>query len=306
MKIRLLLLAVSFTSYFLLASAVYANQNNLTQTPKAEINHTLDELTPSPDSALEKKLQKEKDAEQNPLSITLYRPTYILPFYYTGSPYQVVYYGNTPNEQSIMHEELKAQMSVMVPIFRQLFWNPNASLGIAYTQLNYWQVYASSQYFREVNYEPEIFIQNHFRRNWLARVSLDHQSNGRGGTLERSWNRAIGTVEFSGEHWIASIKAWSLIFKSQSSNVHNPHIAHFLGYDNFLFSYQIKKATLSLEAQNIESGFSRGFVQATISYPILKHISVYVQYFNGYGQSLIEYDHRTQSAGIGIAFNDWI
>ena len=54
-----------------------------------------------------------------------------------------------------MHEEFKAQLSMMVPIIPRLFHNPNASIDIAYTQLNYWQVYAKSQYFRETNYEPE-------------------------------------------------------------------------------------------------------------------------------------------------------
>jgi phospholipase A1 len=32
----------------------------------------------------------------------------------------------------------------------------------------------------------------------------------------------------------------------------------------------------------------------------------YVQFFNGYGQNLIEYNHRTAAIGIGFAFSDWL
>jgi phospholipase A1 len=99
---------------------------------------------------------------------------------------------------------------------------------------------------------------------------------------------------------------WALIFKADSSNLHNPDIAKFLGHENLHFSYRLHDVVLSLEAQNLESGLRRGFLQATVSYPLLKHFSIYGQFFTGYGQSLIEYDHRTNGAGIGIAFNDWV
>jgi phospholipase A1 len=254
---------------------------------------------------LEKKLAAMADSEKNPISITFYRPTYVLPFYYTGSPYTAIYRGNTPNGQSIMHSELKAQLSLIMPI-TTYFFNDKTSLSIAYTQLNYWQVYASSQYFRETNYEPEIIISTRLTDNWLLNASIDHQSNGRGGSLERSWNRAILSVATSGENWLLGVKVWDLIFKSQSSNLHNPEIAHYLGYDTTVFAYNFHKLVASVQVSNIESGFARGNIVAGLSYPISRHFRIYVQYFRGFGQSLIEYNHKTQSAGIGFALNDWI
>jgi phospholipase A1 len=263
----------------------------------------------SNESVLEDKFQKKQEASKNPLSIILYRPTYILPYYYTGSPYTRIYatpQGQPPDNQKLMRNEFKAQLSLVVPVIPQLFHNPNMSFNLAYTQLNYWQIYASSQYFRETNYEPEVFIENHFHPNALFRMGLDHQSNGRGGQLERSWNRAISSVQVSGDNWLVGLRVWALIFQNNSSNLHNPDIAYYLGYENLLFSYKFHQARMSLELQNIESGLHRGNVMVTISYPVLKHLSLYAQYFNGYGQSLIEYNHRTQSAGVGITFNDWI
>ena len=68
-----------------------------------------------------------------------------------------------------------------------MFHSP-VSLNVAYTQLSYWQVYAKSQFFRETNYEPAIFLSDNFSKiGWV--MSVLHQSNGRGGKLERSWNR---------------------------------------------------------------------------------------------------------------------
>ena len=275
-------------------------------TTREKIHQVLDKVTPTHNSALEQRIKEENQAEKNSISLTLYRPTYILPYYYTASPDYVVYNGQTPNKQKIMRNEFKAQLSLLVPIWKNMYGNPNWALNGAYTQLNYWQVYASSQYFREINYEPELFFEDHFHRNWLYRLGFDHQSNGRGGELERSWNRAVGTVQFSGDAWLVSLRVWALVFQHESSDIHNPDIAKFMGYDNLRFSYRVNKAVLSLEMQNLESGMRRGYVQATVSYPVLKHMSLYAQYFNGFGQSLIEYDHRTQGVGLGIAFNDWI
>jgi len=258
------------------------------------------------DTVLEQEIQAQNRAENHPNIINLYKPNYVLPFYVTTNPYQTIYIHETPNNQKIKKEELKAYFSFLIPIVRHIYEDRPLSFNFAYTQLMYWQVYAKSQYFRETNYEPELFVENYFNRYVAAQIGVTHQSNGRGGYLERSWNRAYVQLKFTGSQWLVNIRGWGLLAEDQSSNLHNPSIAYYLGYENLLFSYKLGKLKTSIELQNIESGLSRGFVQATVSYPILKSISLYAQFFNGYGQSLIEYDHRTTGVGIGLALNDWI
>ncbi|PHQ79289.1 MAG: phospholipase [Coxiella sp. (in: Bacteria)] len=231
-------------------------------------------------------------------------PTYILPFYYTASPYQNV--GPTPNNQQIMKEEFKAQLSFKFPLWPHIY-GTHWGIGASYTQLNYWQVYNKSQFFRETDYEPALYASYHFRPNWLMTMGGVHQSNGRGGAFERSWNRAFFDLTFSGQRWMVSIKPWILIFKSQSSNLHNPDIGKYLGYERIVVAYKYHSQEWSAMLRNsFESGFQRVALELNYSFPIHGILKGYVQYFHGYGQSLIEYDHRTNSVGIGIALSNWI
>lgn len=308
MKMRLTGKIAILCLFMALSTNAQSSTSPLPSTAKIEgdVDHALDTITPDKNSALNTQWKEQKEAADNTLTITLYRPSYILPFYYTANPYYSIYQNNTPNDQRIKRPEFKSQLSFFVPVIQNLFHDPNKTINIAYTQLNYWQVYASSQYFRETNYEPEIFFANHFHPNWLFRLSLDHQSNGRGGTLERSWNRVIESLQLSGDNWLIGINVWQLIFQANSSNIHNPDIVHYLGHENVLFTYKLKDVRASMQLQNLESALQRGSITLTLSYPITKHFYLYGQLFSGYGQSLIEYDHHTKAGGIGIAFNDWI
>jgi phospholipase A1 len=256
-------------------------------------------------TVIEKKLADQRKASEIPISISLFKPTYVLPYYYTASPDYAVYANNTPDNQTVMHNEFKAQFSLLVPLWHDMFGWKDSDLEMAYTQLSYWQVYASSQYFRETNYEPELFVQK-FYKNWLVRTGVEHESNGRGGLYERSWNRAYLTTQYSGVDWLVSLKIWTLIFPAESVDLHNPDILHYLGRDQLELAKKCGNFEFAVEAQNLESGLTRGFIEPTVSYQLTKHMAAYGQFFSGYGQSLIEYNHRTQSVGVGISFNNWI
>ncbi len=271
---------------------------------KTNVKDFMESLTPDQKSALQDKLNEEKVAAQNPYGLMMYDRNYILPYYYTGRPYYSIYNGTTPDDQTVMHSEFKAQFSIAVPVYH---FNDHTSFKLSYTQLSYWQFYAHSQYFRETNYEPQMFFAFNFLKNWLLEVGINHESNGRGGELERSWNRAFTNLSFSGENWLVSIKPWVLIYKAGSSDLHNENIERYLGHGRILAAYKYHDNTFSIMSRNnITSLFRRGAVELTWSFPIQKYVKGYVQAFSGYGQSLIEYDHYTDSIGIGIALSDVI
>jgi phospholipase A1 len=255
-------------------------------------------------SALDHRLHEENLIANNRFGISFDQPTYILPFYYTGNPDQNI--GSTPRNQRIMNEELKAQLSLKFPIWPHIYGS-TWSIGASYTQLNYWQVYNKSQFFRETDYEPAVFFSDHFRPNWLGSMGFVHQSNGRGGEYERSWNRAYVDLTFSGERWLVSIKPWMLIFKSDSSDLHNKNIAKYLGYERVVVAYKYHTQEWAVMMRNsVESGFQRVALELSYSFPIHGILHGYVQYFHGYGQSLIEYNRKTNSFGVGIALSNWI
>lgn len=271
---------------------------------KSWLATALDDVTGTKESALDKRIKKEQKLQHNHWGIGFDEPTYVLPFYYTGSPKQDI--GDTPQNQSIKNSEFKAQLSFKFPIWPEIYGS-NWSLGASYTQLSYWQVYDKSQFFRETNYEPAVFVSDHYLPNWLASAGVVHQSNGRGGIYERSWNRAYADITFSGTDWLVSVKPWVLIFKKDSSDVHNKNIAKYLGYERIVVAYKHHSQVWSVMVRNsFESGFQRVGLELDYSFPIYGALKGYLQFFHGYGQSLIEYDHSTNSAGIGVALSNWI
>lgn len=262
---------------------------------------------------------KERDRKEGKIvppdsfAIAFYKPNYILPYYLTASPNNSVYQGNTPHGGRIKNSEFKYQISFKTPIWRNIL-QKKSTLNFAYTQQSYWQLYAVSAFFRETDYEPEVFLANEMNYTLGKVLHFDflnigavHQSNGYGGILERTWNRLYIETIFSSEHAMISIKPW-YVFKSSSLHQYNPHIAQYLGYGRMLIAYKLKNHVIALSMHNLIEGHARRATgELTWSFPFLvPSLKGFVQVVSGYGQSLIEYNHRTNSAGIGLALNDWI
>ncbi|MBA3660986.1 MAG: phospholipase A [Gammaproteobacteria bacterium] len=286
----------------LYAAVATTEQEKLAQ----EINQAADNET-----QVEGKLARENKIP-NYFGIAFYKPTYVMPYYYTGSPYKSIYENNTPGNEGVSRTEIKYQLSFKVPVWKNMF-HSFSSLYIAYSQLSYWQAYDHDAFFRETDYEPEVFIANEFNlpltSNWklnFINLGASHQSNGFGNDLERSWNRVYLEAIASADNWMVSVKPW-LIIHDESFREHNPNIANYLGYGQVTVAYKIDRQVISLMAHNfIEGGGKHPTVELAYSFPITKNFNGFVQFFSGYGQSLIEYNHHTNSAGIGIALSNWI
>lgn len=265
------------------------------------------------DGPVEERFKKERRIPPDFFAIVFYKPTYILPYYYTGSPYNKVYLNNTPSNEKIKREELKFQLSFKVPVWRSILFK-HSTLYLAYTQLSYWQAYNRTAFFRSTDYEPELFLANEINIPFLfpklhfnfLNIGAVHQSNGFGGQMERSWNRIYLEAISSHECWMVSIKPWYVVSDS-TLRKYNPNIVSYLGYGQILIAYKYYHQVFSLLTHNlIEGGGKRATAEFTWSFPITSYLDGYVQVFSGYGQSLIEYNHRTNSAGIGIALSNWV
>jgi phospholipase A1 len=262
------------------------------------------ESTPVIDRAI-----NEQKIPSNYIGISFYNPNYVLPYYFTGSPDNSAYEGFTPNDVTLNNGEFKFQFSVKAPLWKNIL-DHNTSLYLAYTQLSYWQLYNKSTFMRENNYQPEFYFETpvkwHLSKDWhvnFINVGANHVSNGTGNGLQRRWDRVYLEAITSTEHWMFSVRPWLVITK----NDNNPDIAKYLGYGRFLLAYKCHQQVVSFETHSIfEQGARYATGQLTWSFPITPYVKGYVQGFSGYGQSLIEYNHRTNSIGVGFALSDWV
>ena len=268
-------------------------------------------------SALEKRFEHERSADDNPFVIIPHKPNYLLPYTYNGTP------NNEPfnvGKDELDHSEVKFQFSFKLPLVRDIFHN-NGELYFAYTNLSFWQAYNSdlSSPFRETNHEPELILSGRNDWNILGltnahnAIGVVHQSNGRGGTQSRSWNRVYALATLARGNFAMALKPWWRIPEKNKAapddpdGDDNPDIHRFLGYGELYLFYKAGPQTFGVMLRNnLRSDHNRGAVQVDWSFPITSKFKGYIQYFNGYGESLIDYDSSSNRIGVGILLTDWL
>lgn len=263
------------------------------------------------DSILDKRVQSVKQSNNNPFSISQYRQNYLLPATYIKAPNPISVDGLT--EETIDNFEAKYQISVNMPLYLQ---DDDAS-GVFFgmTLVSFWQVYndETSKPFRENNYEPEIYYQ--WQADWdlfgyrfnQFNVGLNHQSNGQSGLKSRSWNRLYATAIFSDANSLYYFKTWYRLpeeakeFTLDPTGDDNPDITDYVGRAEFGYGFNIGKVNiLSKITNNLSFNENRGSIELNVTYPINDRYDWLLQYFNGYGDSLIDYNRHQQRVGLGI------
>ena len=56
---------------------------------------------------------------------------------------------------------------------------------------------------------------------------------------------------------------------------------------------------------NLNFRFNRAALQADWCFPLFARVGGIVQCFFGYGESLLDFDHRVGRVGVGIVLADW-
>lgn len=263
------------------------------------------------------RMATDRKAVVSPYSILAHHPNYFLLGAYNAKGWDPERYRQTYNNPAYNNQDVEAQfqISLKVPLALDLFAGIVDIYG-AYTNRSFWQMYnrSNSEPFRETNHEPEIWFQ--FENNWqvlgltnvVNTVGLVHQSNGRASVLSRSWNRLYANFIFEKDDFVLSLKPWVWITKSWSGD-DNPDITDYLGYGEFRTAWHRNHHVISMMLRNqLESGFKKGALELGWSFPVFDYpyLKGYVQYFYGYGESLIDYDKKVNRIGIGISVTDWL
>lgn len=265
-------------------------------------------------SEYDKRIAQELTSERNTFALIPHKPSYILPITYNDNIKNLDTYGDNRVDNDLQKIEVEFQFSLKVPIVSANDTRPYA-LFAAYTQRSIWQAYNfdKSSPFRETNYEPEIFVtwytDTDLFSGWnLSTTSLGfvHQSNGRVEPLSRSWNRIEMDIVAAKNSWAITLNPWYRL-EEPASKDNNPDLLDYYGHGKIVIAYQASNHTFALESRNnIESGFSKGSLEASWSFPIHGKVKGMVKLFSGYGNSMIEYDHYTNAIGFGVNLVDWL
>ena len=257
-----------------------------------------------------------------------YRPI-SLAFVMSGGidPPPVIGAGSPPDYQ---HAETKIQLSVRTKIAKGLIKSGNFdqddqdSLWFGYSQQSYWQLFSSrlSRPFRTTDHEPEIiYIYPHqiaLPGGWNYRLSglgLVHQSNGQSDPLSRSWNRTylMGAAEkVLGPESSLRLQGriWDRLRESSNTD-NNPGIENFVGRAELNGTWQINKGnTLGVTVRHSLHREAKGstridWLMAPTASPNYTGLRYHVQLFNGYGDSLLDYNKRRNVLSVGLSLVDW-
>jgi len=200
--------------------------------------------------------------------------------------------------------ETEFQFSIKYDFYANLF-GLSEVYSIGYTQKSFWQLYASSAFFRETNYNPEIFLTipiahvKRFDYFKAIRLNFEHQSNGRGGAEERSWNFVMATFFLQTGFFFTELRAW----KDVGELKYNLDLMEYLGYGEVRLIFPYKKHILKFISRNSFS--DKRATEFNYSYPVTRDndLFLYVKGFTGYGESLIDYNHQVNKIGIGFSIS---
>lgn len=271
----------------------------------------------TPLSLLDSRWELADESRLGTFNLRGYKPVYVMPVFATNRqndrPLSPNVHNQSQHDEQLDNVEAKFQLSLKTKVWQGVFGD-YGDVWVGYTQSSRWQVYNAklSRPFRETNYEPEamlVFPTHYNVLGWHGRLlglSLDHQSNGRGNPLSRSWNRAIANIGLEREHWTVMLRPWWRISESRRDD-DNPDISDFMGRGELQIVHEAGGQEFGLLLRHSLRGGNRshGAARLTWSFPFTGNVRGYAELFHGYGESLIDYNHKATYAGIGISLLDW-
>lgn len=259
----------------------------------------------------------DKNSERGTWTVRPYRPNYVLPLFYTKDPNLNP---DSPSQEEqdstandIRNTELKFQLSLKSKVGEDLF-GTNADLWFGYTQQSHWQVYNedNSRPFRATDYKPEIFLTQPVTANLpfggrlrMLGAGAMHHSNGKSDPISRSWNRIYLMAGAEWGKFSIVPRVWTRINNEDDSSEDNEDIEDFMGYGDVKFLYDLPNQQSLSGTLRYNPSTSKGSAQLDYFYPLSKNVNGYVQLFQGYGESIIDYNYENTAIGVGIVLNDF-
>jgi outer membrane phospholipase A len=232
------------------------------------------------------------------------------------TPYEPIYFADGVGSHG--HNLAKFQVSFK---FRFVLPDDPRSRGFldnlyfGYTQTSLWDIREYSAPFRDTSFKPSLFYyvqDTGWKSNWFSRMGVmagyEHESNGRDGPESRGvdilyvkpiWD--FGDV--NANHLTVAPK----IYWYQHIAGENSHIEDYRGYVDLLVKYGSPDGWQLATTLRKGMKSTYGSVDAQLTYPLAKLFSnawggyLWIGYFNGYGEDILDYNQHRWIARIGFA-----
>lgn len=180
-------------------------------------------------------------------------------------------------------------------------------LFLMYTQKTFWNVFQKSLPMGDINFNPGIGISKPFfsKNRYVGKITMliEHESNGRDGPESRSWNR----ISFSGstiiDEWLmVHAKFWIPIIDGEN----NRDILKYCGIyqSGLVLTTPDKKFSFGVTWVK-RFGWNLNFNtiwEFTWRVHKKSNLNLFAQYYNGYGESLIDYNVFHSMLRVGLVF----
>ncbi len=188
---------------------------------------------------------------------------------------------------------------------------------LSYSQTSLWDLNDLSKPFRDSSYRPRLFFSNYDLHRFLdgrlrlgVETGFGHESNGKEGDESRSFNMLYVRPVFTfGDP--DGLRAYAApLIHNYISDDENPTISHYRGYVDWVFGIGAKGGLDFTATMRKGTRSDYGSLELSASYPLSKLSGgdltgwLMLQYFNGYGESLLDFDRKLDSQlrlGIAIA-----
>lgn len=268
-------------------------------------------------SLLDQRWELTPESKLGTWNLRSHQPIYLLPAIWTSDKNE---FPSSPNPNNTVTEnqnlksiEAKLQLSLKTKALENVFGD-NGDVWVGYTQSARWQVYNEdeSRPFRETNYEPEISLVFKTDYNLLGleghlfALTYNHQSNGRSDPLSRSWNRIMLNIGLEKDNFAVMFRPWYRLDEDARKD-NNPDIKDYIGRADLTAFYRRNNHEFTMLLRHSLKGGddSHGAIQFDWAFPIAGNLRGYVQLFDGYGESLIDYNHRATYIGLGVSLMNW-
>jgi len=227
---------------------------------------------------------------------------------------------STYKDNFFLFGDKKDQVSFRVSAKYALFYPTNLGAYLGYTQTSWWKLYDKSSPFYETNYNPEGFLllennNNIFDLNlgyfdYIQISPISHLSNGRDGDKSRSINTYYGQTQISyGKKYNvgANLKVFGYYNIAKENEDYNDYKNN---YEGAIFFRIRSKNVEYLDKEHLQVRFGgvpwdKGFYEVTCSFRLVTSVfqpRFYVQYYDGYGEFMINYDKKDRALRAGVAF----